>query len=451
MTLSLYLALAALQTPPVQVQTPLPQKPQSITLPPNANPQINGPLTLSQARSLTLQNSPLLQNARAAAQAAQGRATAAKSALFPQISATGSYLEEEEWGTTASGSTNRQNTDNPFAAGLALEQLLFDFNRTQNQVRQQQSLAAAAEARVVAQVNEVLRDVELAYADLRFARQIVQLRQDDVATRQSQLDLAQSRLVDGLGSPGDVVRARTSLAAAITDLVGAESAYQAARSLLALRIGLDPATTYELPAVEALATTPGGDLAETVKTALANRPELTEIRLRVRAADQALNAAKQGSSPALSAVIDVNGQGRSNPADQGSTTFGVRLSWPLFDSGRTRGLVQEADALRTQTQTELTQAELEVAQQVVQAWLDLQSARDQLTVAQAGLANAQEAVRIAQGRYADDIGTFLEVTDAQAALVQARQAVLTAQTDQQKAQANLTWAIGQTAESTASD
>jgi outer membrane protein TolC len=64
---------------------------------------------------------------------------------------------------------------------------------------------------------------------------------------------------------------------------------------------------------------------------------------------------------------------------------------------------------------------------VTSAYLNLKTAEQRVTTAEAEVANAQESLRLAQGRYRAGLGVFLDVIDTQAAL-------LTAETNQANAQ-----------------
>ena len=96
------------------------------------------------------------------------------------------------------------------------------------------------------------------------------------------------------------------------------------------------------------------------------------------------------------------------------------LNIPLYDSGLTRDRVEEA-RLRTQNaQTALGVDERsDVALDVRQSYLNLQTAARQIDAANTALQQAIAARQLAQVRYRGQVGTYLEVTDAQSALVQA--------------------------------
>jgi outer membrane protein TolC len=83
-----------------------------------------------------------------------------------------------------------------------------------------------------------------------------------------------------------------------------------------------------------------------------------------------------------------------------------------------------------------------VTLEVKQAYLNLQSAEQQIETAQKGLVAAREALRVANLRYQEGVGTPVEVSDANAQFVAARTAVVNAIYQYRIAVSNLQRAVG---------
>jgi outer membrane protein TolC len=79
---------------------------------------------------------------------------------------------------------------------------------------------------------------------------------------------------------------------------------------------------------------------------------------------------------------------------------------------------------------------------VSQAYLNLLTARQKLTTATAEQTNAEEALRLAQGRYKAGVGVFLDVLDAENALVAANTNRVNARNGVDQAIVQLAHAIG---------
>ncbi len=101
-------------------------------------------------------------------------------------------------------------------------------------------------------------------------------------------------------------------------------------------------------------------------------------------------------------------------------SFNVQLQWPLFDGFRAKGAIDLAQA-------NARVADLQVRQVREQAAIDIERARAELSRAQAtftaragNVREAEEAFELATLRFGRGVGTQLDVSDAQLALLTAR-------------------------------
>ncbi len=455
--------LGLAQTPPIRPNTPDITTPPPLKLPPPPNPEAIGaaPLSADEAVAVALRLQPNVIIARSAIEAAAGRTRQAQSGLLPQFGLnagitnsgqiTGSRSGGSSTGTTGGstggstgggGGTVSAGFGIRTNAAVSVSQLLFDFGRTRDQVREDAALQRAATHEYTATQEDTALAVRQAYYNYGEALAQVTVSESNLANRQAQLDLANARLGAGVGAPGDVVQAKTALAAAVDALVTARAAAELDRVSLAQAIGIDPRTPLTLTA----ATEPEVNTADPnglVKSALSQRPAVLAARERVNAAQYGVSAASKTNYPSLSLSGSLSARGSNNPLDSESTSVGVTLSWPFGDGGLGAGRVQEARAGLVTAQAQLTQATQQVVAEVAQSYLNLVSADQRLVAAQQGLANAVEYLRIAEGRYRGGIGAFLDVTTAQAALFSAQQTLARSTADVQRSRAALRHAIGQ--------
>ena len=459
-------ALVSAQTTPIQVKTPDVVVPPAVRVPTLG--QALAPLTAAEAVRLALRLQPAVEDARGALQSAGGRTRQTASNLGPSVGVTGSLSRSDRirgGGGSSSGSSNGSTTGGGaggtgnagtsvgggsrglFSAGrlsLGVTQLLFDFGRTRDLVRQQRALEGAAGENVTRAQLDAALDVRQRLADLAQNRRLVAVAESNVANRQQQLRLAEANLASGLYPPKDVVDAKTNLAAAVAALLTARANEGFSRILLAQAIGIDPRTPIA-PADEAAPGAAPADPTELFTSALAARPEIRQARRTLEAAGFGISAARKTNSPAFTANASVGTSGGADPFQSQSTTIGLGIDWPFFDSGFTAGAVQEARGVQRSALANYRQAQQTAVADVGQAYLDLATAIQRVAVAEAGVANATEGVRLAEGRYRGGVGgTFLDITNAQAQLFGAQQTLETARGDVVRAQAALDRAVGRT-------
>jgi outer membrane protein TolC len=145
-----------------------------------------------------------------------------------------------------------------------------------------------------------------------------------------------------------------------------------------------------------------------------------KLGLDLAAAQQALTAARTGNLPAVVAGANYGYSGPDFPPDNRSWSYSVSVQWPFFDSGATKGSIQQAQGGLLSAQAALRQTEQTVGSEVTQAYLNVQTAEQKVTAANSEVANAQEGLNLATGRYQAGVAAYIEVIDAETALVTAR-------------------------------
>lgn len=461
------------QTPPITPKVTEVVIPPPVTLPgPVARPADvpNRPLGADEAVRIALRSQPTVASARAAIEAAQGRTQQIRSGLLPTLSVTGGYTKTETLstegrssagsssgtttgtgtGTGGTGNTNGAGFDTTTSSGSTgsglrasadVRQLIFDFNHTRDLVRQATLQERATVENLARVQSDLVLQVKQAFYLYAQNSQLVTINEENVANRRSQLDLARARLNSGLGLPSDLVTAETAYSEAATNLVTARTNQSLARINLALIMGIDPRTPLDIAASgEPPVTT--DNVQGLVDTALRQRPEVLQAQSLIGAARYGVNAARTTNAPSISGNLGVFSRGNNIPPGGNSLSIGVSINWDPFDGGLTAGRVREARANEASAQANLAGTQLTVVSDVSQAYVNLRSAEQRLVTTDTEVANALEGVRIAQGRFGRGLGLFLDIINAQAALVTARTNRAAAQFSVEQARAAVTRAIG---------
>jgi outer membrane protein TolC len=100
--------------------------------------------------------------------------------------------------------------------------------------------------------------------------------------------------------------------------------------------------------------------------------------------------------------------------------FGIQMSWPLFDGLRAKGQIDLAQAQAKVADVQLRQVRERSTIEVAAARAELARASAAFSARTTTVAEAEEAFELASLRFARGIGTQLEVSDAQLALLSAR-------------------------------
>jgi outer membrane protein TolC len=191
---------------------------------------------------------------------------------------------------------------------------------------------------------------------------------------------------------------------------------------LARIVGLPPNDRYDIADDVPFAPAPAITLDEALKQAFSTRSDLKAAEAQVGAAERARSAARAERLPSLSLSADYGAIG-TNPA-QAHGTFSVvgSLKFPIWQSGRIEGDIEQADAALAQRQAELEDLRGQVETDIRRAYLDLDAAKSQVEVARENLQVTQENLKLTRQRYDAGVSDNVEV-------VQSQESVATAELD----------------------
>ena len=437
-------SLGFAQTPPQKPNTtPVPKNiPLTLPGPPRSSGEASQPITANDAARIALRLQPTVTIAQAQADQADAAIRAALSALLPSINFSSDYSYSSRLGKFGvSGTSGQVTSGGGFTSSVTVSQLVFDFNRSVDSLRQAKAGARAAQYNLSAvQANlvfSVKQQFYLAQQDL----QLVAVNQANVNSNQDQYDLAVARLTSGLGAPADVVTADANLANATSGLVQAQQTALEARIQLAMLMGLDPRTPLTL-ATSSEPEVAETDLTRLVDQGLRKRPEILQAEQDLQVSTLGVSIARKGNLPTLALSLGAASRGPTNPFATDTGSVGLSLNWDLYNGGLTGALTDEARAQVLSARANLVSATQAVVADVSTALLATQSAQQRLNVANSAVANATEGLRLAQGRYRAGVTTFVEVTQAQATLLSAESDQVAAKSALETAKAQLSRAIG---------
>jgi len=235
------------------------------------------------------------------------------------------------------------------------------------------------------------------------------------ALYQRALDMKNAGMVPAI----DLLRAQVELQSEQTRLRGYRNQKDKDLLSLARLIGLRLETTLTLTDAIPYAPLAALQPQEALNRALANRSDYKGASSQVRAAELARNAAVSERMPNVALNADYGTIGQSPWSNHGTFTVSGSVSFPIFDAGRIRADIEQADATLQQRRSELDDLRQGIDQQVRVALLDLQTAADQVAVAQSSVDLARQALTQAQDRFAAGVGDNIEVVQAQTSVASA--------------------------------
>lgn len=165
-------------------------------------------------------------------------------------------------------------------------------------------------------------------------------------------------------------------------------------------------------------------------------PELRQLKAEVERAQARLDAAKAARWPGMELRY-----GQTREPDVRLNTVGVSIQVPLFDQHR--GPIDEAASELERARLQLEGRQIELRQQTLQAWKELEMARLRTqALSQGSVREAESALRVAEAAYRFGERGILDVLDAQRVLRAIRADLLDARYQLQSARIQLEYLGG---------
>lgn len=266
-----------------------------------------------------------------------------------------------------------------------------------------------------------------AYYQYLEAIKLAEVQAQSVTDYASHLNNVQQQFDAGIVAKLDVLSSNVSLANAKQKSIAADNTRDVAEANLNNIMRVPMNTT--LNPLDKNFPEPEFDLTmeQAILMAQKYRWELVEADYGVKVAQASLRSAKAGYLPTVSVGGAYSWKEASVTAvDKDDWAVQGGLSWSLWDGGATQASVKKADAAVKTAQETLLQAREKIELEVRQDYLNVLSYKEQIRAAEASVAQAEEAYKIATVRYSSGVGINLDVLDAELALNTARTNYITA-------------------------
>jgi outer membrane protein TolC len=259
----------------------------------------------------------------------------------------------------------------------------------------------------------------------------------------------QTRLDQGLVPPNEVLTAEAQRSRERLLALEAANTREIAEADLRRLMGIEDPRPIEPRAQLDVTEEAAEDAESLVARARRNRAERRALEDRASAARARVDAAAAGARPQMGVNAGFD-YARPNPRIfprsgqwQDSWDLSVNVSWLLWDGGRSRAERAEAAALAGAMTSRVTDFDRQLAFEVQQRRLELNSSLAAIAVAGDGLRAAVEAHRVVGERFNAGVATSTDVLDAQTAVIQAELDLTRTKANARLAQARLARAVGQ--------
>ena len=243
--------------------------------------------------------------------------------------------------------------------------------------------------------------------------------QAELRTAQALYQLANDQENAGLAPQIDTLRAQVQLQMQQNTLIVAQNDLEKQRIALARVIGLPVQQKFRLVNRVPYHPIPNVGLDTAYEQALQTRSDYQSALALLRAAELNRSAAWKEYLPSLGASGEYGVLGFTPSSLGPAYTLGATLQIPVFQGGKVRADVQQAEAVLKQRQAQVDNLKAGIEQDVQDAILDLKAAAQAVEVATTGLKLAQQTLEQSQDRFAAGVTNNVEVIQAQQQLASA--------------------------------
>jgi outer membrane protein len=308
----------------------------------------------------------------------------------------------------------------------------------------------------------------IARADLNATRDQARQKENDVALKVHQIyyqlliaQLHRSATLSRIKAADDLQAERVQQvkygSVLQEDLIDSRAQYlQAKQELLSTELQISDLTTalndaIGLPLKTQLSLDPNIPptqstcrLEECIQVALDSHPEVLEAMQEVDKASAGVRLAKAEYVPDITAFARQSYQNNVPFLARNFGSFGVHLSYDLFDGGKKRSTLREREAQLAQAKENLARVRDEVELRVQTAYNKLERTRQMVKVSEELVALREESSRVSAQQLERGIALKSQADSAAAQEMDARTSLLKSQLDYIQAQDEVTHAIGRT-------
>jgi outer membrane protein len=382
-------------------------------------------LTLDRAVALALEKNPVRKSALAETRVTAADTRQARSSLLPHIGFTesavrsndpvfvfGTKLRQQRFTTNdfQLDSLNRPTPISDISSKFSGQWTLFDNRQSWLGVSRAKLMEQASSQQLERSDQElVFRVVQSYYAALLADRQLA-VAEQSLKTAESIEAQSRNRVESGLTVESDLMSAQVQTAARRQEQIRAKNESAFAKAQLAVIIGLPAETSLVLAEISPITPDALPTPQELEVKAMKNRPDLKRAHSEQSAQEKSVSIAKAAFGPRLNVFSSWQTDSRNLGWTGGNNwTAGLELQVDLFAGGAKLAEVSRQRAAQERGDAMVQSFTDSIRLEVLRAYFDADSARQQVEVAHAASVQSEESLRIQQNRYDAGLSTLTDL------------------------------------------
>ncbi|WP_035587258.1 TolC family protein [Hippea jasoniae] len=385
-----------------------------------------GELSLNDVVNLSFKNNHLIKAYRYTIESAVLNKKAATSAMLPSLKFTYNYTHLK---------------DKPFSYVMGMKMIMGDKDMAKWQIELIQPIFtgfALSTQREIAKLGinlskiyllqaklDIAEKAKVAYFNILLAEKFVNISKERVKQLKAHLKDAENFYKEGLIPLNDLLKSKVAFAHAKIEYEKAKNNLKIAKSYLNMIMGKNINQNIKIKPIDSLKNY-HFDLDQLFRIALNNNPSIKAFRLMIKQSKLKIKLIESDYYPHITAFAAYQQSGRdilasdNNFSNQHNTMVGVQINWDVFDSFKTTFEKEAQQHKVFELLEKFNNLKDQIKLNVKEAYLNLQTAKNNINVAKAALKQAIENYRVTNLRYKQQLTTSTEVLDAQTYLTKAK-------------------------------
>ncbi|MFT3754201.1 MAG: TolC family protein [Paludibacter sp.] len=388
-------------------------------------------VSLSRALEIAMSESPTIRVANKEIERVDYSKKEKFSALFPNISAAGSYqraLKKQRVFFSIPGMPSDPNgfemgQDNTFNAGLSATlpiispTLWASLEMTETDAQLALESARSSKLSLVNQVTKAYYTILLTQDQYNVFKRSYQNTAENAR-------IISNKFKQGTVSEFEWIRADVQVKNASTNLVSAESAVNMSKLQLKMLMGMDMSTGLKIEgSLSDFEKNMYGDVLSIDTTSLKTNTDLNQFDLKAKQLDHALKIQKAGWWPTLAASFNYAYMSMANDNVElkwfPTSTAAVQLSIPIFQGGARLYKEKQLKIQKEQLKDQRDNLRRGLEMQAISCLDNIKKAMEKIESNKEGLRQAEKAVAISKKLYEVGAGTYLDLSNSELAYIQA--------------------------------
>ncbi len=400
-------------------------------------------LSFEEAISRALKNNPQIMSLKAQEDIYKNKGRQAFSSFLPQLNASALYkrttanspaqvglkIPSSLSSMTSSITGKRESMDsyNNYSLGLTLNQLIYDFGKTDGQYESTQFMVRSAKEDIKSNSDALVINLYQTVLNYTLNRELYDAAIQYEKQMENHIEMAKAQVKAGLRTDIDILKAETDLYNAKLNTLGLKNTLKLLKINLKNLLGIADETDIEILPPDKYEEK--ADISKNNYEYIKNRPEYVSYKNKIESLRSSLKVARSGYFPYLYLTGGLTYSGYEADNMVYNWNVGLGLNWNLFSGFYTAGYEEELRAQIRMYEALLDQTIQGLYLEIENFRILYEEAEQRLNLNKILLKTAEESLRLTEARYNSGLGTFIEVSDVQNVYINAKNSYIKAEYD----------------------